>query len=83
MRFFKWIRMILQGGRCYRCKHYHKTHSLYDVGYCTRWATRVQMDIDRCAGFEELERKEIESKRVVHFPENIQPILRKQDKGIF
>ena len=33
--------------------------------------------------WKELERKEIESKRVVHFPENIQPILRKQDKGIF
>lgn len=33
--------------------------------------------------WKELERKEIESKRVVHFPENIQPILRKKDKGIF
>ena len=33
--------------------------------------------------WEELERKEIESKRVVHFPENIQPILRKEDRGIF
>ena len=33
--------------------------------------------------WKELERKEIESKRVVHFPENIQPILRKQDRGIF
>lgn len=33
--------------------------------------------------WKELERKEIESQRVVHFPENIQPILRKQDRGIF
>ena len=33
--------------------------------------------------WKELKRKEIESKRVVHFPENIQPILRKKDKGIF
>lgn len=31
----------------------------------------------------ELERKKIESKRVVHFPENIQPIDRKKDKGMF
>ena len=33
--------------------------------------------------WKELKRKEIESQRVVHFPENIQPILRKKDKGIF
>ena len=33
--------------------------------------------------WKELERKEIESQRVVHFPENIQPITRKADKGIF
>ena len=33
--------------------------------------------------WKELKRKEIESKRVVHFSENIQPIPRKQDKGIF
>ena len=33
--------------------------------------------------WKELERKEIESHRVVHFPENIQPITRKADKGIF
>lgn len=58
MKFFKWIRMILQGGRCYRCKHYHKPYRFYDIGYCTRWATRVQMDIDRCVGFEEMERKD-------------------------
>ena len=33
--------------------------------------------------WKELERKKIESKRVVHFPKNIQPIARKADKGIF
>ena len=47
MRFFKWIKVFLQGGRCYRCKHYHKPYRFYDVGYCTRWATRVQMDIGK------------------------------------
>ena len=33
--------------------------------------------------WKELKRKEIESQRVVHFPENIQPVARKKDKGIF
>lgn len=33
--------------------------------------------------WKELKRKEIESQSVVHFPENIQPITRKADKGIF
>ena len=33
--------------------------------------------------WKELKRKEIESQRVVHFPENIQPITRKSDKRIF
>ena len=31
--------------------------------------------------WKELERRKIESKRVVHFPENIQPIARKEDRG--
>ena len=33
--------------------------------------------------WEEIQRKKLESERLTHFPENIQPILRKQDKGIF
>lgn len=57
MRFFKWIRMILQGGRCYRCKHYCKPYRFYDAGYCTRWAMKFRRDNDRCAGFDEMERK--------------------------
>lgn len=33
--------------------------------------------------WEEIQRKKLESERLTHFPENIQPILRKEDRGIF
>ena len=56
MRFIRWIRVLLQGGRCYRCKHYYKPFSCLDGGYCRRWHKRVRFDKDRCAGFEEMER---------------------------
>lgn len=56
MRFLKWIKVLLQGGRCLRCRHYYKPYRFYDVGYCTRWATKIRFDSDRCADFKEMER---------------------------
>ena len=52
MRFFKWIRVLLQGGRCFKCKYYRKPFCYYDAGFCTRWAARLQLDEDFCADFE-------------------------------
>lgn len=62
MRFFKWIIMFLQGGRCYRCKHYHKPFCYYDAGFCTRWSARLQLDEDCCADFEKRERRTNENR---------------------
>ena len=50
------------------------------------WALRTVKDFPQeypDSHWKELKRKEIESQRLTHFPENIQPILRKKDKGIF
>lgn len=53
MRFIKWIRVFLQGGRCFKCKYYRKPFCYYDAGFCTRWSARLQLDEDCCADFEE------------------------------
>lgn len=56
MRFIRWIRVFLQGGRCYRCKYYYKPYSASVGGICSRWHSRLQSDNDRCMDFEEMER---------------------------
>ena len=53
MRFFKWIKVFLQGGRCFKCKYYSKPFCYYNAGY-SRWS----LDEDCCADFEEMERKD-------------------------
>lgn len=60
MRFIKWIRVFMQGGRCFRCKYYYKYW--YDAGFCTRWAARLQLDEDCCADFEKRERRTNENR---------------------
>lgn len=58
MRFLKWIRVFLQGGRCYKCKYYYKPYRVYDAGYCARWKTKYRLDCNLCADFEEWRRNE-------------------------
>lgn len=55
MRFFRWIKVFLQGGRCFKCKYYYK--HWYDAGFCTRRAISYRLDSDLCADFKEMERK--------------------------
>lgn len=50
------------------------------------WALRTVKDFPQeypDSYWKELKRKEIESQRLTHFPKNIQPIQRKEDRGIF
>lgn len=50
------------------------------------WALRTVKDFPQeypDSYWKKLERKKVESQRLTNFPENIQPIQRKEDRGIF
>lgn len=55
MRFFRWIKVFLQGGRCYRCKYFYNPHGFR--GYCSRQNHKIRFAEDHCSDFEEMERK--------------------------
>ena len=57
MRLFKFILVILQGGRCFRCKHYCKPYKDVKAGYCRRWNDKFKLDEDMCADFERMDRR--------------------------